>query len=318
MKVREIISTVILSLILIAAIVFAIISGFDMTDLEKKTLLVVSIICGVSMLYCFIVGEITRNNSQMDKLWSILPIIYAWVIAGMGHMKIRLIMMAIPITLWGVRLTANFAKKGAYSIKFWSGEEDYRWRVLRDNKFFKNHKVRWALFDLFFISIFQNAVVLGITLPMIAAMSSGKGINYIDYIALGGTLFFIAYETIADIQQMKFQTKKWDMIGSGMKLSELPHPYNKGFNTCGLWKVSRHPNYLSEQLIWVFIYLFAVAAGAVKYYVINWTIIPVCLLIFIFMGSSVMAEMITSSKYPEYKDYQSRVFKYLPLRKYNK
>jgi len=31
----------------------------------------------------------------------------------------------------GIRLTANFALKGAYHWRFWGGEEDYRWQVLR-------------------------------------------------------------------------------------------------------------------------------------------------------------------------------------------
>ena len=65
----------------------------------------------------FIVGEITHNNSQMDKLWSIMPIAYAWVVASKGGMNIRLVIMAILITIWGIRLTYNFGKKGTYSIK---------------------------------------------------------------------------------------------------------------------------------------------------------------------------------------------------------
>lgn len=72
----------------------------------------------------------------------------------------------------------------------------------------------------------------------------------------------IAYEAIADVQQWRFQSTKWGMIKSGLKLEELPAPYNRGFNTGGLWRVSRHPNYLGEQSVWVSFYLFSVAAGA--------------------------------------------------------
>ena len=71
-------------------------NGFDLlTATQIKTLEVLGIICGASAAYCFIAGEISRNNSQMDKLWSVLPIAYVWVIAGMGGMKPRLIIIFI-------------------------------------------------------------------------------------------------------------------------------------------------------------------------------------------------------------------------------
>ena len=31
---------------------------------------------------CFIVSELTQNYSQVDKLWSIMPLVYVWVGAG--------------------------------------------------------------------------------------------------------------------------------------------------------------------------------------------------------------------------------------------
>ena len=98
--------------------------GVQLNGLQSDTLQTLIIICVISIAYCFIVGEITGNNSQMDKLWSILPIVYAWIIAVKSGMNLRLTVMAILITIWGVRLTLNFAKKGAYSLKFWSGEEE--------------------------------------------------------------------------------------------------------------------------------------------------------------------------------------------------
>ena len=103
---------------------------------QLATLKVLGLIAGCSALYCFVVGELTHNNSQMDKLWSLLPIAYAWVIAARGGMTVRLVVMAVLATLWGIRLTLNFARRGAYKLKFWEGEEDYRWPVLRAKKSF--------------------------------------------------------------------------------------------------------------------------------------------------------------------------------------
>lgn len=287
---------------------------FSFQQIQIDTLIILGIICACSILYCFIAGEITNNNSQMDKLWSILPEIYVWVVAIKGNINPRLVIMAILATIWGARLTYNFAKKGAYSIKFWAGEEDYRWIILRENKLFKPHW-KWALFNFFFISIFQNVLVLLTTLPAVAAMTSTKGFNYFDIIAIVYMAGAIAIETIADKQQWNFQSTKYKLLSEGKKLEELPHPYNKGFNTTGLWKYSRHPNYLGEQSTWVGFYLFSIAAGTG---IFNWSAIGFILLIILFIGSSIFAENVSASKYPEYKDYKKRVSRYLIFRGYNK
>jgi steroid 5-alpha reductase family enzyme len=292
-----------------------VLGGFHLSELQLDTLMILIIVCVISMAYCFIAGEITGNNSQMDKLWSVLPIVYAWIIVVRSDMNLRLIVMAILITIWGVRLTANFAKKGAYSIKFWSGEEDYRWIVLRENPKL-NKRLNWAFFDLFFISIYQNALVLAITLPLLATMESTVLFNVYDGLIALILLGFIILETVADKQQMKFQTKKYELLKQGKKLEELSNPYNKGFNTRGVWGRSRHPNYFSEQSIWVVLYFFCISAGVTNYVFFNWTLIGSMFLILLFIGSSNFSEGISLEKYPEYQDYINKVSKYVPLRKY--
>lgn len=287
----------------------------QLSELQLDTLNILFIICGISMAYCFIVGELTLNNSQMDKLWSILPIIYAWIITVKSGMNPRLIVMAVLITLWGVRLTLNFAKKGAYSIKFWEGEEDYRWVVLRKNPYL-NKRWKWALFDLGFISIYQNALVLAIALPLLATMDSTVSFSVFDGIIAVVLLGFIIMETLADKQQMAFQTTKYQLLNQGKKLEDLPSPYNKGFITSGLWSRSRHPNYFSEQSIWVVLYLFCISAGVTNYIFFNWTLIGSMVLILLFLGSSAFSEGISLQKYPAYQDYINKVFKYVPIRKY--
>ena len=281
-------------------------------DSVADTLHILLIIAACSAAYCFIVGEITRNNSQMDKLWSILPAVYTWVVACKGGLDGRLVVMAVLATVWGVRLTFNFAKKGAYSWKFWTGKEDYRWPWLRAHKEFQP-RWRWVIFNLLFISIYQNLLVLLITLPAVAAMGSVRPFGWMDLVAallMGGAIF---YEALADLQQWRFQSKKWRMIKEGRKLEELPEPYRRGFNTSGLWRYSRHPNYLGEQTIWVAFYLFSVAAGAG---ILNWSICGAVLLILLFVGSSTLGEYISKSKYPEYAEYVKRVNRFIPGRPY--
>ncbi len=124
---------------------------------------------------------------------------------------------------------------------------------------------------------------------------------------------FILYETIADEQQWAFQTTKWRMIKEGKKLEELPAPYNKGFNTVGLWSRSRHPNYFAEQGTWCAFYVFTIGGGIG---IINWSIAGALLLIVLFLGSSAFAEEISGSKYPEYARYCQQVSLFFPGKKY--
>lgn len=309
--------TVVTSLIVITGVVLGFVFGFpQLNQNQLDTLLILVIICGGSALYCFIVGEIAKNNSQMDKLWSVLPIAYTWVVAAKGNFNPRLTIIAVLVTLWGIRLTYNFARKGAYSIKFWSGEEDYRWQVLRQKKILKSRPA-WALFDLFFISIYQNALVLAICLPAVACMGSDAPLGVIDYIATALTLSALMIEVIADEQQMAFHTTKKKLLAEGKELEDLPAPFNKGFNTTGLWARSRHPNYFGEQAFWVCLYLFVIGAGIAKYNVFNWSMAGALLLVLLFLGSSAFGESVSNSKYPEYKLYLKSVSKYIGFRKYN-
>lgn len=286
--------------------------GPALNESQLEVFKLIGIIAGCSALFCFIVGELSGNNSQVDKVWSILPFVYCWIIAVKGGMHPRLVVMAVLATLWGLRLSFNFARKGAYRLKFWEGEEDYRWKILRANPMLKN-RVVWMLFDLIFISGYQNAIVLMLTFPALVCMGSTAPFGWIDAVAAVLMFGFIVYETVADEQQWAFHSKKWKMLNARQKLEDLPAPYNKGFNTIGLWNVSRHPNYLAEQSIWVSLYIFSIGAGIG---IINWSMIGALLLIVLFIASTSLAEEISSSKYPEYPDYCKKVNKYFPGKKF--
>lgn len=301
-----------LGLSLIVCPVLYIYVGPALDAQQLQVLKTLGIVCACSALWCFVVGELTGNNSQMDKLWSLLPIAYTWIIAVNGGMSLRLVVMAVLATLWGARLTFNFARKGAYKLKFWEGEEDYRWAVVRGGAPFNNNKFAWGVFDLFFISIYQNALVLMITFPALVCMGSEKPFGWVDALASVLTLAFIIYETVADEQQWAFQTAKWKMLKEGKKLEDLPAPYNKGFNTTGLWSRSRHPNYFAEQAIWLCFYVFSIGAGIGLF---NWSIIGALLLVVLFLGSSALAEEISSGKYPQYENYVKSVSRFFPLTK---
>jgi steroid 5-alpha reductase family enzyme len=260
----------------------------------------------IVIAYTFIVGELSGNNSQVDKLWSVVPILYVGYVAYMGDFNPRLNVMFLLVFLWGARLTGNFAMKGAYSWKFWDGEEDYRWLVLREKPEFQP-RWKWTLFNLSFISGYQNLLILLFTLPAVVAYEYREvplGIG--DYVFAGLFFGFLLLETVADWQHWKFQTGKWSYIN---RKEALPAKYVKGFLDRGLWAYSRHPNYFAEQSIWVTFYGFSIVASGEW---LNWSIMGCLLLIILFQGSARFSEEISSKKYPLYQQYQKHVNQFIP------
>lgn len=255
---------------------------------------------------CFLVSLVTDNYSQVDKLWSLIPIAYVWIVAIRADMEPRILLMAFLVTLWGVRLTYNFNRRGGYSFRFWTGEEDYRWAVLRSKPEF-SASWKWQLFNLVFISYYQMGLILLITLPALKSMN-GEPLGWFDWMITGLFLFFVITETIADQQQWNFHKAKTRLLEEGIA---LPEKYRKGFVDTGLWGLVRHPNYASEQAIWIVFYLFSVAATGQW---LNWSIMGAILLILLFLGSSNFSEAISASKYPEYKVYKQQVARFIPLK----
>lgn len=257
-------------------------------------------------LSCFAVSELTRNYSQVDKLWSLLPVAYAWYVAVQSGYAPRNVLMAALATIWGLRLTYNFARRGGYHWIPWRGEEDYRWSLVRQNPPL-NSRFAWSAFNLFFISLYQNTLILLFTLPTIVAwQGQDTPLNAFDWLAAAVVLGAIAAETIADQQQWRYQQEKYRRIGAREPLGER---YARGFCAEGLWARVRHPNYAAEQLVWIGFYLFSVAATGRW---LNWSLAGAILLMMLFIGSSDFSEKISAGKYPAYTDYQKRVPRFWP------
>jgi steroid 5-alpha reductase family enzyme len=243
---------------------------------------VISFLAWIRSLY-------TGDTSQVDRLWSLLPEIYVWIFAGYAHFNnLTLDVMAFITTLWGARLTFNFARKGGYN-----GEEDYRWEVLRKSM----AKWQFQLFNIFFIIIYQNFLLVMITLPAYFVYLNPK--HHSTWLFVLALVFIaaLAGETIADQQQWNFYK------------SRKAGNTSKNFNDSGLFAISRHPNFFFEQSQWWIFYLIGATATGIYF---NWTILGAFLLTTLFLGSTNFTESISKSKYPEYADYQKRVPALLP------
>jgi steroid 5-alpha reductase family enzyme len=278
-----------------------------LTAIQKEVLMQLVIVYLSAALLCFVVSTISGNYSQVDKLWSLIPIAYVWIVAVHSGFEPRLLLMALLVTVWGIRLTYNFSRRGGYSIRFWTGEEDYRWAVLRAKPEF-SARWKWLLFNLLFISLYQMGLILLFTLPAVRSME-GSPLGWQDILITALFLFLVVIETIADQQQWNYHKRKRLLLKKG---EELPADLKKGFVHTGLWARMRHPNYAAEQAIWIVFYFFSVAATGVW---INWSVMGAILLVLLFWGSSNFSESISNGKYSGYSDYQKRVPRFIPFSK---
>jgi len=254
-------------------------------------LIAVGVVAAAASAFSWITSLITRENSWVDRLWSIVPVVYVWIFAAWtGLTDPRLVVMAVLVTLWGARLTFNFARKGGYT-----GMEDYRWAILRT----RMSRGWFEVFNLFFIVLYQNAILVLITLPALTAYEHrATPFGVLDGVAVALFVAFLVGETVADQQQWDFHRRK----AAGTSDSR--------FVTTGLWRLSRHPNFFFEQAQWWVFFLFgAIAAGSL----LQWTVLGAALLTLLFIGSTIFTESITRSKYPEYAEYQAVTSPIVPL-----
>ncbi|MGN6125712.1 MAG: DUF1295 domain-containing protein [Humibacter sp.] len=255
------------------------------------SLLILAAICVVT----WVLSVITHEYSWVDRIWSLVPVAYVWVYAiAAGMADVRLDVMAALVTLWGARLTFNFARKGGYA----PGGEDYRWAFLRS----RIAGWKWFLFNLLFIVIYQNILLFLITLPAWTAYQHQTPFGLLDVVATVVFLVFLIGETVADQQQWDFHRWKAAEVAAGRE----PRPR---FLQSGLFRFSRHPNFFFEQAQWWVVFFFGAIAAAS---VLQWTVIGAVLLTVLFIGSTVFTESISRKRYPEYAEYQATTSPIVP------
>ena len=106
---------------------------FNKSDPWGRMLVSTVVLCTLLWLVS-VVNQTEAGGSDpsiVDRLWSILPIVYAWHMffsAENANLTTnpRLCVMVVLISAWGMRLTYNFYIKGGFT-----GGEDYRWELIR-------------------------------------------------------------------------------------------------------------------------------------------------------------------------------------------
>ena len=186
-------------------------------------------------LFVYLTGVFVNNTSVYDPYWSVQPlVIVLFILTRFQVWNLGILMMLIALFYWGIRLTANWAYTFD-SLEF----QDWRYDMLKE----KSGKL-YPIVSLLGINLFPTVIVFLAVLPAIIFFEKG-GSNFFTFVGFAVCLLAASLQLFADIQMQRYR--------------KSPHHKSEIINI-GLWKYSRHPNYLGEILMWwgVFIMMFSV------------------------------------------------------------
>ncbi len=244
----------------------------------------------VGTLVIFAFSYYFDNSSFYDPYWSVIPIFLAACLLWLGKpteaVGFRGVLLLIAVTVWGIRLTRNWART-------WPGLHHQDWRYVDLQK---QHGKWYWLVSFSGIHLFPTLLVFLACLPFFPAMMMpGNPLNGLDLlafaVALGGTWI----EAAADRQLLRFRLERKDY---------------REVMTRGLWAYSRHPNYLGEITFWWGIFLFGLAARP-DYW---WTGVgAVCITLLFEFISIPMIEKRMVERRPQYRELTAGIPKWLPI-----
>jgi len=254
----------------------------------------------------------TRSYAWNDRMWSVIPPIYALVfalhpvlssdVATSGLPDVRLAVMATLVLLWGSRLTKNAIRRGVYS----KGNIDHRYEYVRNGGLeFINSSTFRAAYALTVAACTSLLMIVSAAPLYIAWVSRGgdQKLNKIDVAAALGCVLSLAAQSISDNTQWNFQRRK--------KAAKTSLP----FCTQGPFKWCRHPAYAAEIAFWSSFFGFALASAPrqfrqfLEFHHIAWAAAGAAAYVALFVAVSVpLTEHISAQKYPAYKQYQAQVY----------
>jgi len=229
------------------------------------------------------------NSSLYDPYWSVAPavIVVGWAIGAGAGASGRPALVLVLVLIWAARLTVNWALS-------WRGlgHEDWRYVQIREQT---AGRVPWWLVSLTGIQVMPTLVVFaGLLAAWPAVTVVGAPLGPLDAVAGAVTVAAVAIETAADRQLRRFAR---DPAHRGRVIDR------------GLWRYSRHPNYLGEIGFWWGLWLFALAAAPGWW----WTVVgPVAMVLLFAFVSVPMMDRRSLARRPAYAEHLSRTPALLP------
>ena len=223
-KENRLISFIIIFIIYVVATILGILI-FNLLKLDFWLNLLISDV--VATIFTFIFSMIFNNSSVYDPYWSVAPIVVIIALSIKFGINNITIYPLIAVILWGVRLTINWAYTFNNLL-----HEDWRYKMYKE-KFPRIYPV----VSFFGIHLFPTLIVYLCMLPFVFLYY--KGAEFSPLMIIGFVISISAFilQMISDIEMHKFRKRKTHALIN-----------------VGLWKYSRHPNYLGEILMWWGIY----------------------------------------------------------------
>lgn len=276
-------------LIIIALIyILAFAIGFACCLPFENVILRFFIFDSVATVVTFIFSVVLKNSSVYDAYWSLTPMVMSvWLFVIYNSWSVYQIIFLICFNIWSIRLTLNWV-----SVFTDFSYEDWRYRKYRD----ETPKIFWPVVNFFGIHYMPTLIVFAGMLPMFSVAE--KGIGAWSVVGDAIMLLGVGFEFFADRQMHRFL----DIAKSG----------NMSVCEEGLWKYSRHPNYLGEITFWLGVFI-----SAIVYDVEHWHYVIgfVSVAILFNVVSIPLMEKRQTSRRPEYVQYKKRTSRLLILPK---
>ena len=238
----------------------------------------------VATIVCFIFSLIFKNSSVYDPYWSVAPIVIVIGYAIVNGLNTLGIVLLVAVCYWGIRLTANWA----YTFKGLT-HQDWRYTMLceKTGKFY-------PIINFIGIHYVPTLVVYGCILPAVMVIENKPDINVLSIIFACVSVAAATMQGVADIQMHKYRKNK-----------------TTSFIRNGLWRNSRHPNYLGEILMWWGIGLSVVCAMPNMWYLLFGAMANTVLFLFV----SIPLADGKQSKKEGFSEYKAQTRALLPIRK---
>jgi len=238
------------------------------------------------MIIGWLVSLAYRNVTIVDSLWGLGFVLIAWLtyFASDGFWG-RKLLLAILVTLWGLRLTAYL------SWRNWGKGEDPRYGGWRN----KSSERFWivSLFKVFVLqALFLWIIALALQIGQLA--TTPAALTRLDLLGtIVWTTGFI-FESVGDWQLAQFKSD----------------PANKGrVMDHGLWAYTRHPNYFGEFLVWWGVFLVTLSIPNSWWTILSPLIVTAVLLK---MTGIALTEKALIENRPGYSDYIKRTRAFIP------